>query len=103
MASKKQNKKRVQSEAETRHQLFEMIKLWGGDPREAQIILEKYDKAMKASKDPVEQKQIAYMGLLEIHNHYGIRSALIGDGIELAPAREGWEDVYSDKQKIKPV
>jgi len=100
---KKLNKNRVQSEPETRAQLYEMIRLWGGDPKEAEIIITKYEKAMQKSRDPVEQKQIAYMGLLELHKHYGIRSALVGDGIVLAEAREGWTDPFENERKIKPV
>lgn len=78
---------KVMPEAEFRKKMLDWAKVYGCDT-EVRIILNKYDKILIQCTNEQERKQIAIMGLAEIHKIMDCYGALVVDGQEIIPASD---------------
>lgn len=77
--------KKQQTEAESRKNLLNTAAKLGCQ-HEVQQILNKYDKLLKNCTNQNEYKQIAILGLVELHKFLGCSGSLVVNGQEILPA-----------------
>ncbi len=75
-------------EAKFRKQLLEKAKIYGCDI-EIKAIIEKYDRILKRCTNDKEKKDIAIMAVAEVHKTMNCFGALVVNGREVLPAKEG--------------
>lgn len=73
------------SEQESRKKLFSLAKQLGCE-EEFRKIMHRYDDLIKRCSNPVERKQMAVMGNVEIHRLFGFRDGLNIGGVDVIPA-----------------
>lgn len=78
-------KEDIQSESGVRNNIMFIAKKQGCEI-EAKQIFEKYDRILKNCKNELEYRQIATMGIAELHKLIGCRGELVVNGIEILPA-----------------
>jgi hypothetical protein len=78
---------KIASEQEFRKKILQTAKRFGCDIEIKQIFA-RYDNLLKYSKNETERKQIALLGVTEIHKFLGCRGALVVNGELIIPAEE---------------
>lgn len=72
------------NEAESKRHLLEKARKLGIE-RDIQAIYDKYEMALKKCTNPVERKQIALMGVVELHKAINCSGPLVVGGQEILP------------------
>lgn len=90
---------KVKSEKEMRRDILATAKRLGCD-HEAKKIFDRYDSLIKKCTNEKEKKDMAVMGIAELHRLFGCRGALIINGQVVIPGEMDDED---DGRKIRPI
>lgn len=81
----KKSGKPIASENDSRKAVLSLAKTQGCY-NEALKIFENYDRLLRGCTNDLERKQIAVMGIAELHKLLNVSGALVVDGIEILPA-----------------
>lgn len=97
----KSKKKAVMSEKETINSILKLAREQGVEDKVRNLI-EKFQNAIKGSRNEFERQHIAAMGIAEIHKTIGCVGGLVVDGVELLPPDNSWqEDINAHKNIVK--
>lgn len=83
--------KKLMSEKETKASIIELARKNGCEDKVKKIIYN-FEEAVKTAATEEEAKQLAVLGLVELHKTIGCVGALIIDGVEVLPANTTYQE-----------
>ena len=86
----KKKKKKIRSEKDSRRRLLAMANGLGCK-KDVEMIFNKYDSLLNKCGNENERKHISVMGLVELHNFFSCRGALVVNDQVIIPGEEGLE------------
>lgn len=88
------NKKKFMTEAETIKVILSLAREQGCEDKVKNLIL-KFKNAVQGAKTEHERKQIAALGLAEIHKTIGCVGGLVVDGMEVLPPETSYQEAIN--------
>lgn len=76
--------KNITKEDKFRSELLNLARAQGCE-NELKQMLDKYDSLIRGCTNPIEKKDIALNGIVEIHRLLNVSGALVVDGVEVLP------------------
>jgi hypothetical protein len=95
-------KKKIMSESETIKSILTLARREGVEEKVKKII-ETFQNAVKGASSEVERKQIAALGLAEIHRTIGCVGNLVVDGQEILPEDSSYKNAINLHKKIVKI
>lgn len=94
-------KKKIMTEDETIQNILKLARREGVEDKVKAIIM-RFRQAVQGARNEVERKQIAALGLAEIHKTIGCVGSLVVDGCEVLPENTSYQDeINAHKNLVK--
>jgi hypothetical protein len=92
-------KKPVNSEKATIEAILKLAREQGVEEK-VKGLIEKFQNAVKGARTDEERKQIAALGLAEIHKTIGCVGGLVVDGVQIIPPDPSYQDAINQQKNV---
>jgi hypothetical protein len=92
-------KNKFMSEGDTIKVILGLAREQGVEDKVRRLI-EKFQNAVKGAKTELERRQIASLGLAEIHKAIGCVGGLVVDGVEILPPETSYQEAINESKGL---
>ena len=87
------------SEKDTIQTILKLAREQGCEDK-TKILIEKFQNAVKGAKTEIERRQIATLGIAEIHKTIGCVGGLVVDSIEILPPETAYQEAINEHKGL---